>query len=928
LTNYTYETALQRPEATVDSRTGTTTTVYVSTTCDAAISVTDAGSRVTGFTYDSRGNRLTTTLPDSTVARTSYYPDGQVKATWGSQSYPTFLTYDYAGRRKELHTWRTAPSTLTQSVNEPPDDSSVTTWNYSPTTGTLTSKRDAANKGADYEYTAAGRLWKRTWARGGTTIYTYTAGRLTNTNYPAGTPDVGITYNRLGQTRVITQDNQSKIEYTYDADFALDTEIVSYDVNQDGDFVDELIDHVRTLDRSRDNLGRSNGWQLDTDHQVDYTFDTAGRLATVADGSNTFTYGYLYTQTTAADPRVGSTTGTMQDFMPYTLTKGGTPVLQTVRTYEARRDALASIQNKTGGAIRSSYAYTVNNIGQRTDLTTTFTLGAGFAANSGNTIWAYDPLGQLQSANAPETELSADADRYFQYDDIGNRKLSRTDTASNSNGTLTEYFGLVTAGTPSQPGGNALNQYAAITRSTATLQPVHDFDGNATSYPLPAHNSLSTLEWDAENRLTSVTVNGVTTSYLYDALSRRISKTVDGVTTLYRYDGWNLIAEFILVEVTDPVENDTYWEWTLDFSYTWGLDLSRSLQGAGGVGGLLAVEKHGISAGEYYPTFDGNGNVSEYLEADGDTAAHFEYDPFGNTVVLGEQSTGLAAMFRFRFSTKMLDQETGLYYYGYRFYDPVTGRWPSRDPIEEHGGINLYGFLNNDALADWDFLGLSVSSFRNEGSGVNPADQAFGMVASITAFINKNYSNSKTVHVDIYAGTKKAHTGDDIKGVSKRLNDDKSYGKVFIIIAAHGQIVGENYSVGDIVKSEERSSKGHYITVDSDVLTIPLYSYIKKLNPDKMFAHIAACFYSPHYKHKRTGRPIAYPVGRSTQDPLWGELDKSEKLYMTGGYGDVSDIERILKNLADEPKTGKCKYAVAVFLGRYAGTGPAKKGFH
>jgi RHS repeat-associated protein len=47
-------------------------------------------------------------------------------------------------------------------------------------------------------------------------------------------------------------------------------------------------------------------------------------------------------------------------------------------------------------------------------------------------------------------------------------------------------------------------------------------------------------------------------------------------------------------------------------------------------------------------------------------------------------------------------------YYGYRYYDPVTGRWPSRDPIEERGGVNLYGFVGNDGMNRWDILGLQV----------------------------------------------------------------------------------------------------------------------------------------------------------------------------------------------------------------------------
>lgn len=49
----------------------------------------------------------------------------------------------------------------------------------------------------------------------------------------------------------------------------------------------------------------------------------------------------------------------------------------------------------------------------------------------------------------------------------------------------------------------------------------------------------------------------------------------------------------------------------------------------------------------------------------------------------------------------------GLYFYGYRFYDPVTGRWPSRDPIGEEGGENLYEFINNSSLDYFDYLGLA-----------------------------------------------------------------------------------------------------------------------------------------------------------------------------------------------------------------------------
>jgi hypothetical protein len=62
-----------------------------------------------------------------------------------------------------------------------------------------------------------------------------------------------------------------------------------------------------------------------------------------------------------------------------------------------------------------------------------------------------------------------------------------------------------------------------------------------------------------------------------------------------------------------------------------------------------------------------------------------------------------------------LDFATGLYYYGYRYYDPKTGRWPSRDPIEEEGGLNLYGFVENTPINRLDILGLGEWEYGGSG---------------------------------------------------------------------------------------------------------------------------------------------------------------------------------------------------------------------
>jgi RHS repeat-associated protein len=84
------------------------------------------------------------------------------------------------------------------------------------------------------------------------------------------------------------------------------------------------------------------------------------------------------------------------------------------------------------------------------------------------------------------------------------------------------------------------------------------------------------------------------------------------------------------------------------------------------------------------------------------------------------RTTGTAqslSRFEFRFSTKPRDPATGLYYYGYRWYDPYTGGWINRDPIEERGGVNLYGFLGNNAVGRLDLLGLLA---RGEAENVGP----------------------------------------------------------------------------------------------------------------------------------------------------------------------------------------------------------------
>ncbi len=222
----------------------------------------------------------------------------------------------------------------------------------------------------------------------------------------------------------------------------------------------------------------------------------------------------------------------------------------------------------------------------------------------------------------------------------------------------------------------------------------------------------------SQHRLVAATSGSTTLSFAYDAQSRRIAKTPFAGTIRFLYDDWTTGAGDGSGEITaggDPLgdmsgREGVNWNLVAKIDNTnspirrhlWGLDLSGSPQDAGGVGGLLATSLASGSA--HFMASDGNGNVFATINAaDGTHYARFEYNPFGGNT----SATGAALpLLPFRFSTKYQNTETGLYYYGSRFYNPKTGWWINRDPIEEEGGVNLYEFVYSNPNDWFDDLGV------------------------------------------------------------------------------------------------------------------------------------------------------------------------------------------------------------------------------
>jgi RHS repeat-associated protein len=368
--------------------------------------------------------------------------------------------------------------------------------------------------------------------------------------------------------------------------------------------------------------------------------------------------------------------------------------MTATKAYEAHRDLLASIENKSGATTVSRYEYANDAAGRRAQAGWT---GTAFAGQPDSIAYGYNLRNEVTAANATNRAQYLFG---YGYDPIGNRQQS----SAGDPPAATAYT------------ANSLNQYTAISGRTS---PVCDNDGNMTL--MPSLTGDWALSWDGENRLVRAESAATRLDFVYDHQSRRIGKTKfarDGEAWVlaeesrFIYDGWNMVECGALVGGA----------WACTQAYIWGLDLSGTPQGAGGIGGLLARHDVATNATQYY-TFDGNGNVSELLDdATGAIAAHYEYDPFGNAFT----ATGpLAALNPYRFSTKYLDVETGLYYYGMRYLNTPMGRWGSRDPIGERGGPNLYAFVINQIFSLVDPTGSRCTTVIYAGHA-DEADRYIG----------------------------------------------------------------------------------------------------------------------------------------------------------------------------------------------------------
>jgi RHS repeat-associated protein len=239
---------------------------------------------------------------------------------------------------------------------------------------------------------------------------------------------------------------------------------------------------------------------------------------------------------------------------------------------------------------------------------------------------------------------------------------------------------------------------------------VHDEKGNLTEYEINSKEYAVT--YDLENRITKVDVNNSDVEYRYDALGRQIIRKEGSTETALLWWGNSECAEYEHSAGQAPIQNDI-----MSHPTTLNSVIARAVEGS-----KFDLEwYHKNYLDHVYALSNDTGNLDE----------HYRYTAFGEVTIYNgsgiiQSSTQINN--QILWNTRRLDTVSNYYLYKYRHYDPALGRWPSRDPIEENGGVNLYAFVGNNPVNLWDVLGLHSQDQwygYDDGQDIDPEDVTF-----------------------------------------------------------------------------------------------------------------------------------------------------------------------------------------------------------
>lgn len=783
---------------TVTDANGNTTT-YVYDNLNRLVRVTDALGRVTAWTYDAAGNTASET--DAAGRTIDYAYDALNRKLSQTNDLDETITWTYdalgnVARQTDplghATTYRYDP--LGRMVETVDALGGIIALDYDAG-GNLLSLTDPASNATSYTCDDLGRRLSETDALGATQRFTYDAvgnrteavdasGRVREFVYDARDRLVQEIWLN-GSTAVNT------IEFTFDAAGQL---IALEDASTAYTFTYDAAGHLLTFDTGLQSLvgsGSNAAYEgvlgpgdsiLNNEYYTDpYTFDAqAGENIAVSMESTEFdtlvflispsgTYWYNddggdgtnsllnVTANMTGTYTVYATSAYTWDTGSYSLeiSTGGYGPGDVVLSYSYDGvDNLLSLADNAGGLVTYAYdaanqrvatsqtgdgvadkrvTFAYDHAGQLLGLTRYADLAG--TQEVATTSYVYDPVGRLAAlthSHGPATlaaygytwDAASRITQMTSFDGLSNYNYDATDqlTVADHSYQADEDFAYDANGNRTNPGyaTGGDNQLLADGR----YQYQYDAEGNRVRRTDTATGDVTEYQWDHRNRLESVTRKNAagqvvhTVRYTYDGLDRRIGKEVDAdgagpaaaEVERFVYDGQHITM------VLDGVGDLTY-------RYLYGPQIDQ----------VLAQEEM-ASGTVLWALADHQGTVRDLVNSSGAVVNHIQYDSFGQIT----SQTNPVVDFRFTYTGREFDAESGLYYYRARYYDAASGRFISKDPLRFLGDdTNLYRYTANAPLTSLDPDGLkSVAVFQ---------DKDWDLALILTRLLNANYWFAPTV---------------------------------------------------------------------------------------------------------------------------------------------------------------------------------------
>jgi RHS repeat-associated protein len=634
-------------------------------------------SAVTTFDYDSSNRvHVVTSNPDGYQVTTDYdnldrktqvtYPDATYEQFQYTDNITGAMTLDLTGSRDRLGRWTYRHYNANRKMDSITDPANQTTTYGWCTCGALTSITDPKHQMTTFNRDLQSRVYQKVFADTTSINYLFEGQTAPNT--------VGATSRLKSSTDAKSQrtnylyfadDTVQQVSYTDTAGNQLipPTPSVSYTYDPNYNRVASMLDGIGTTIYAYNSitvppaLGAGRLASIDAplaNDTITFGYDELGRVTNRAINGTANSAAWSFDslgRISSATNNLGAFTNTyvgVTDRLNSMTYPGGTTAAYTYFP-NAQDKRLQEIKNQTSTSVLlSQFDYTYDPEGQ----ITTWTKNNPSLTGPQRFDLGYDNADQLLTAPLKDASTNALITQYtYIYD-----------TAANRNSEL-----VATTTTKSKPNNvnEIMSQSGGVNRALT-----YDLNGSLTN-----DGSARTFEWDGANRLVAVNYTGTTnrSEFSYDGVSRVakiVEKTAGNITATRKFV-WCGTEKCEFRDATDAVTLRVY------------------PQG----------QHNGTAA--YFFTRDHLGSIREMSKSTGAVVARYEYDPYGrSTIVIGNTLPDFNFTGLYRHSQSNLDLAT------YRAYDPDLGRWLSRDPIGETGGINLYGYVGNNPVGRIDPRGL------------------------------------------------------------------------------------------------------------------------------------------------------------------------------------------------------------------------------